>query len=379
MVKVNADYHSIARPFIFPMIEAKVAKHPKPVINLGIGDISLPLIPTVAKAIKEAVHKMEKTPVGYGPSTGYPFLKEAIIENEYHQYGISTDEVFITEGTKADSIAVQELFCQSACVGLLDPTYPAYSDGCLLSGKTHRFPLPCTPYFPEPPEETLDLIYLCSPNNPTGIAMHRELMTRWVAYAQRHNSIIFFDGAYAAFATPSIPKSIYEIQGARQVAIEMRSFSKTAGFTGLRCAYVIVPKELLEGKVHALWTLRQNIKCNGVSYPIQCGALASLSQEGKKEAGAQVNYYMTQTKALREGLQERGIPIFGGIDCPYLWWSAPQGVSSWQFFDLLLDHGIVSIPGIGFGLQGEGYVRLSGFVSPETVQAALDALPLLIY
>lgn len=393
MAKINSSYQSLKREYIFPIIEKKLEDLKKfkgelKIINLGIGDIALPLSPTVVKAVTLAVEEMgqKDSLKGYGPSEGYFFLREAIASNEFAQLGISPQEIFISEGTNQDIANIQEIFCNSSRVAVSDPTYPVYSDTTILSGKEKNIIyLPCdksTGFVPKPPLQPCDLIYICSPNNPTGVALKRNELEDWVQYAKEHQAIILFDHAYLAFVTsPDVPKSIYEIPGAKEVVIEFRSFSKSAGFTGLRCAYTVVPKTLQghfgEDKIplHNLWSKRQSIKTNGVSYPIQKGAEAVYSQKGKEEIDQQIKLYQDLAKSLLLGLKNLGHKCYGGIDSPYIWWKTPGELTSWQFFDLLLEKcGIISVPGVGFGKCGEGYVRLSAFSSEDKIKEALNRI-----
>lgn len=386
MVKLNSHFKKLKRTYIFSTIEQKLeelqAQQPSAsVINLGIGDIALPLAPSIAKAISEAALEMTTTEGlrGYGPSEGYFFLRDAIAKNHYARYGIGADEIFISDGINTDCVNIQELFSLRATVGIPSPTYPAYLDSNLMAGRSKILTLPCIEknnFAPIPPLEHCDVIYLCTPSNPTGVAMTREELEAWVAYARRENALLLVDNAYEAFITsPNIPRSIYEIEGAQEVAVEFRSFSKSAGFTGLRCAYTVLPKKVANGKLFPLWKRRQAAKTNGVAYPIQKGAEAVFSTQGKQETEAQVASYMRQAHALNHGLTRLGFTCFGGTDSPYIWWKVPAGFTSWEFFDKLLEtcH-LISIPGSGFGLSGEGYVRLSAFTTSEKVALALSRL-----
>jgi LL-diaminopimelate aminotransferase len=387
MVQLNTHFKKLKREYVFPIIERKLAeareKHPHlSVVNLGVGDIALPLVPSVAKAICDATQEMT-TPSGmrgYGPSEGYSFLKVAICKTSYAGCSISPDEIFISEGTNGDSTNIQELFSTKCKIGIPDPTYPAYLDSAIIGGRLSKVVLlPCTEengFCPVPPQEHLDVIYLCSPNNPTGVAMTRVQLKAWIDYARRENAIILLDNAYEAFVTSSeVPRSIYEIEGAKEVAIEFRSFSKSSGFTGLRCAYTVVPKAIAGGKMNTMWLKRQSIKYNGVSYPIQRAAEASLSPEGLKETKTQVAQYLEQGKILSTGLSKLGFSCVGGHDAPYIWWKVPSGKTSWEFFDEILEKcHLISIPGRGFGHHGEGYIRLSTFTTKDQAQLALDRL-----
>lgn len=387
MPKLNSHYNDLRREYIFPIIDQKLAdlklKFPDSrVINLGVGDICLPLVPSIAEAICRAVQEMttEEGVHGYGPSVGYSFLREAIAKNLFREVGISADEIFISDGANTDTSNIQELFCLENVIGITDPTYPVYLDTNIMAGKGSKIVLlPCTEetgFCAKPPSQHCDVVYLCSPNNPSGVAMNRQQMQAWVDYAKAENAVLLLDNAYDSFITsPDVPKTIFEIEGAKDIAVEFRSFSKSAGFTGLRCAYSIVPKQVLEGKLHPLWARRQNTKSNGVSYPIQRGAEAFFSPQGQKETKAQIELYLAQAKKLREGLQKLGFSCWGGVDSPYIWWKIPNGASSWEFFDTLLNQcHLISIPGKGFGENGEGYIRLSSFTTPDNASLALERL-----
>jgi LL-diaminopimelate aminotransferase len=389
MAQGNTNFTHLKREYIFPIIEKKIADlktfQPKAsILNLGIGDVCLPLAPSIARAVQEATEEMKTNLYGYGPSQGYLFLREKIQSEYYPEF--SPEEIFISDGINTDILAILDLFHPSCRVAIPTPAYPAYLDANLIAGrKKNIFKMPCiesSGFLPLPLEHPVDLIYLCSPHNPTGMAMNTKQLSAFVSYAQSHGAILLYDNAYEAFITsPDIPRSIYEIPGAEEVAIEFRSFSKSAGFTGLRCSYHLLPKKVtaLFGKkrisLHSLWMKRQSIKYNGTSYPIQKGAEASFSLQGKKETKQQVECYQIQTRLLKEGLQKQGFTCFGGIDAPYVWWKTPNNLSSWEFFDLLLQNcHLISIPGCGFGEHGEGFVRISGFVTEETAQKALQQI-----
>jgi LL-diaminopimelate aminotransferase len=384
MAKLNSHYKKLRREYIFPIIEKKLEElHTKAdIINLGIGDISLPLAPTIGAAIARAVGEMTtpKGKRGYGPSEGYLFLREAIVKNQYAHLGITADEIFISDGANTDTANIQELFSSSNRIGIADPTYPVYLDTNIMAGRSKKIILlPCTEknrFCPVPPEEHCDIVYLCTPNNPTGVAMTFSELKAWVDYARRENAVLLIDNAYEAFTTsPDVPKTIFEVEGAKEVAIEFRSFSKTAGFTGLRCAYTVLPKAVHGGKIYPLWHRRQSTKSNGVAYPIQRGAEAVFSPQGQAETKEQINSYLTAAKILREGLLKLGYSCVGGTDAPYIWWKTPEGLSSWEFFDhLLKTYHILSIPGKGFGEHGEGYVRLSTFTTPEIATRTIEKL-----
>lgn len=385
MVQLNTHFKKLKREYVFPIIERKLAevreKHPYlSIVNLGIADVALPLVPTIAQAICQATMEMTTQARGYGPSEGYLFLREAISQKSYRNLGISPEEIFISEGTNGDSTNILELFGPKCKVGIADPTYPAYLDAAIISGRFSKVVLlPCTAetgFSPIPPKEHLDLIYLCSPSNPTGIAMNRTQLKAWIDFALREKAILLLDNAYEAFVTsPDVPRSIYEIEGAKEVAIEFRSFSKSAGFTGLRCAYTVVPKAIGKGVLNKMWLKRQSIKFNGVSYPIQRGAEASLTPQGLQETKTQVQQYLQQGNAIYQGLQKLGFSCVGAQDAPFIWWKVPSGKTSWQFFDEILEKcHLISIPGRGFGHHGEGYIRLATFTTPDQANLALQRL-----
>jgi len=389
MPKVNTHFQDLSKTYIFSTIEQKLehlkkdASHDLPILNLGIGDVAKPLAPSIASVISQAAFEMSKEAGmrGYGPSSGYPFLKQAIVASRYSHLGISPEEIFISDGINSDILNLLDLFSLHNTIAIPNPSYPAYKDACVINGRLpHLTYLPCsaeTDFLPYPPQQACDLIFLCSPHNPTGVAFTRSALSLWVEYAKKHDAIILYDSAYTAFVTShDVPLSIFEIEGAHEVAIECCSFSKSAGFTGLRCAYAVVPRTLRAPvSLHALWSRRQAIKFNGVAYPIQMGALATLMSPGKEETWRQVQDYGTCASLLRSGLLHLGFTCFGGMDSPYIWWKTPDQLSSWEFFDLLLEKGgILSIPGEGFGEYGKGYVRLSAFTSQEIVKETLSRL-----
>ncbi|MFI5334247.1 MAG: LL-diaminopimelate aminotransferase [Chlamydiales bacterium] len=390
MPKVNPHFLEVKREYIFPVIERKLEELKKTspnahIVNLGIGDVALPLAQPISRAICAAVEEMSRDGKvrGYGPSEGYAFLRKAIAENEYANLGISQEEIFISDGINSDIVNILDLFDTENRIGITDPTYPVYLDASVMGGRGQKLlSLPCleeNSFAPKPPREACDLIFLCSPQNPTGTALTSTQLKDWVEYAKKHKAILLFDAAYAAFITsPSVPKSIFEIEGAKEVAIEFRSFSKTAGFTGLRCGYTVLSKSLTAHlgeknlPLHPLWSKRQNTKSNGVSYPIQRGAEAVYTDEGQRETRAQIASYLDQAATLRNGLAAMGYRVWGGVDSPYIWWKTPEGFTSWEFFDLLLNQcQIISVPGSGFGKHGEGYVRLSAFTTADKAQEAL--------
>lgn len=377
MVTLNSDFQKITKQYLFPLIDEKKAellgREPDAqLINMGIGDISLPLAPSVVQGLENAAREMGERPFGYGPAEGYAFLRERIVEVEYGAYGIGAEEVFVSEGINSDLCAIEELFDRDQHVAVLDPTYPVYGDISVMAGRHNITKIPCIEehgFLPQVPKgEKFDLIYLCSPNNPTGVAMTYDNLREWVEFARVNQSVIFFDAAYAGFITSKdVPKSIYEIEGAEEVAIEFRSFSKSAGFTGLRLGYCVVPKKISKS-LYDIWVLRQNTKTNGTSYPVQRAGLSALSEQGQKECAEQVRSYQRQGEVIKKSLEELGFTCLGGKDSPYIWWKIPSG-NSWDFFDKLLNElKIVAIPGVGFGECGEGFIRLSSFVTEATVE-----------
>jgi LL-diaminopimelate aminotransferase len=402
MARVNEHFLKLQAGYLFPEIGRRVAKfaaeHPEAkIIRLGIGDVTEPLPPAIVEAMHKAVDEMgrRETFRGYGPEQGYDFLRNAIAENDYHSRGanISADEIFISDGSKCDTGNILDIFGTDNVVAVTDPVYPVYVDTNVMAGHTGavdaagRFAglvyLPVTAendFVAALPDRRVDLIYLCYPNNPTGTVVTREVLTRWVEYARQNNALILYDAAYEAYiSTPGIPHSIFEIPGAREVAIEFRSFSKTAGFTGTRCAFTVIPSSLTgttsdgtKVEIHRLWNRRHSTKFNGVSYPIQRGAEAVYSPRGKEQVRAIIDFYMTNARQLREGLQALGLQVFGGVDAPYVWLKTPDQMRSWDFFDRLLSVShLVGTPGSGFGPSGEGYFRLSAFNSRDNVAEAL--------
>jgi LL-diaminopimelate aminotransferase len=403
MALVNENFLKLQAGYLFPEIgkrrRAFQQAHPEAkIISMGIGDVTEPLVPAVIEAMHKAVDEMAhaKTFRGYDDGgIGYEFLREAIRINDFQARGIQIDidEIFISDGAKSDTANSQELFGLGNVVAVTDPVYPVYIDSNVMAGRTGPVAkqgvyqkilyMPATvenKFVPEPPEEKADLIYLCFPNNPTGAVATRKQLQRWVEYAQKSRSVLFFDAAYEAFISdPDIPHSIYEIPGAKEIAIEFRSFSKTAGFTGVRCAYSVVPKTLRADSdagqsvaLNPLWSRRLCTKFNGVSYITQAGAAATYSAEGKKQIRATIAVYMNNARMIRETLSGLGYQVYGGVNAPYIWLKTPEGLSSWEFFDLLLAKAnIITTPGVGFGPSGEGYVRLTAFGEPENVREAL--------
>lgn len=400
MALVNEHFLKLQSNYLFSDIAKKVNSfkitHPKQkIIRMGIGDVTQPLAPAVIEAMHKAVDEMasKETFHGYGPEQGYPFLIDAIIKNDYESIGVSLEpsEVFISDGAKSDCGNIGDLLRHDNSIGVTDPVYPVYIDSNVMSGRTGTWEngiwsdvvyIPCTAenqFVPELPSRRVDIIYLCYPNNPTGTTLTKEELKKWVNYALANDAIIMYDSAYEAYIQdPTIPHSIYEIKGAKKVAIEFRSFSKTAGFTGVRCGYTVVPKEVsattLKGErvfLNKLWHRRQCTKFNGTSYITQRGAEAVYSPEGKKQIRQTINYYMNNAKLMKEGLEACGLQVYGGTNAPYLWVKTPDGLSSWKFFEkLLYEVFIVSTPGVGFGPSGEGYLRLTAFGDhDDTIEA----------
>ena len=405
MVKINENFLKLQDNYLFSNINKRVAEYLKSnpnskLIKLGIGDVTRPIPTAVIDAIKKAINEMgnSKTFRGYGPEQGYEFLRKEIVENEYKKLNINIDEVFVSDGSKCDTANIVELFDKDIKVAITDPVYPVYLDSNVMYGRTGEFNRETGKYdgiiymeateknnftpLPNDLEEIPDLIYICSPNNPTGIAMKKEDLEKWVEFAKENNSIILFDAAYEAFVgSDNIPHSIYEIKGAKEVAIEFKSYSKTAGFTGLRCAYTVVPKELLiksnnkEISINSLWNRRSTTKFNGVSYIIQRGAEAIYTDEGKKQIKENICYYKENAKIIKEGLKKAGIIAYGGIDSPYVWLKTPNNLKSWDYFDMLLEkYNIVGTPGVGFGPSGEGYFRLTAFGDRDNTIEAMKRL-----
>jgi LL-diaminopimelate aminotransferase len=404
-VRINEHFAKLPAGYLFPEIGRRVrayqAAHPDAkVIRLGIGDVTEPLAPAITEAMHAAVDEMSKRETfrGYGPEQGYDFLVEAIRAHDYAARGveIAADEIFVSDGSKCDSGNVQELFALGAKVAVTDPVYPVYVDSNVMAGRTPaagadgRYPgfvylvgSEANGFQPEPPAEPVDVVYLCSPNNPTGTIMTRAQLERWVAWARETDALIIFDAAYESYiADPAVPHSIFEIPGARDHAIELRSFSKRAGFTGVRCAFMVVPKTVMgvdpSGKrvaLNALWSRRHSTKFNGASYIVQRGAAAAYSPAGLAQTTAQIAFYMENARLLREGLAAAGFTVFGGVHAPYLWLRTTGGMGSWDFFDRLLDRArVVGTPGAGFGPAGEGYFRLSAFNSRANVDEAIERI-----
>ncbi len=391
MAYLNEHYQKLKAGYLFPEIGRRVrafaaANPDAKIIRLGIGDVTEPLAPAIVAAMHAAVDELasRETFRGYGPEQGHDFLIDAIQHGDYASRGVPVekDEIFVSDGSKCDVGNVQELFDANAVIAVTDPVYPVYVDSNLMAGRNLVY-LPTTPangFFPTPPEARVDVVYLCSPNNPTGAVMTRDQLAQWVAWARSHDVLIVFDAAYEAYISdPALPRSIYELDGARDCAIEMRSFSKRAGFTGVRCAFMVVPKGLT-GKtragetmnLHAMWARRHSTKFNGASYVVQRGAAAVYTPAGLEETRAQIAFYMENARLLREGLGAAGLTVHGGVHAPYLWLETPNGQPSWDFFDRLLrDAHVVGTPGAGFGPNGEGCFRLSAFNSRDNVVEAI--------
>ncbi len=401
MFKINENYLKLPGSYLFSTIGKKVSAyqeaHPNAsVIRLGIGDVTQPLAPSIIEALHQAVDEMGQAETfhGYAPDLGYAFLRDAIAENEYQSRGckISPDEIFVSDGAKSDSANIQEIFSIDNKIAICDPVYPVYLDSNAMAGRTGDYDpktemwsgviyMPCTEnngFAPALPEETPDLIYLCSPNNPTGTALTRTQLQEWVDYANRVGAVILFDAAYEAYISDEdVPHSIYECEGARTCAIEMRSFSKNAGFTGTRLGFTVVPADLTCGDVtlHSLWARRHGTKYNGAPYIQQRAGMAVYTPEGKAQIAEQVAYYMNNAKVIKEGLKDAGYTVFGGVNAPYIWLKTPDGMTSWEFFDYLLEKAnVVGTPGSGFGPSGEGYFRLTAFGTYENSVAALERI-----
>ncbi|MCM1310189.1 MAG: LL-diaminopimelate aminotransferase [Bacteroides sp.] len=392
MIKVNSNFGRLTPSYLFSEVGRKIADFQAAnpdveVIRMSIGDVTRPICPAAVEALHRAADEQSngKTFHGYGPEQGYDFLRLRIKFADYGDLPISENEIFISDGAKSDLGNIGDILAPDAKVAVTNPVYPVYVDTNTMAGREIEY-LDCTEpngFLPELPKENPDIIYLCYPNNPTGTAMTRAELTKWVNYALEHGALILFDSAYEIFITdPDVPHSIYEIDGATRCAIEFRSFSKTAGFTGMRCGYTVVPKELTgvddEGhsvKLHSLWLRRQSTKFNGASYPIQRAAEAIYTPEGRKQILRTVEYYRENARLMLRELPKAGLRCFGGINAPYVWVKAPNGLTSWEFFDLLLSKcGVASTPGVGFGSCGEGYVRLTAFNTHANTRKALKKI-----
>lgn len=404
MLRINDNYLRLPGSFLFAAVARRVkeyqAAHPDAdIIRLGIGDVTQPLVPAVIEAMHKAVDEMgvKETFRGYGPDFGYDFLVNAIREGDYASRGvdIAFDEVFISDGAKSDVGNIQELFADDAVIAVTDPVYPVYVDSNAMAGRAGHYVndrwdrlvyLPCNAendFVPAVPDRDVDVIYLCYPNNPTGTVLTKEQLKVFVDWAKEHGALIIYDAAYRAFVTtPGVPLSIYEMEGAKEVAIECNSFSKTAGFTGTRCAYTVIPHEVVgkdekgnDVSLNTLWKRRMATKFNGVSYPVQRAAAAVYTPEGQQQIKAVIDGYLENAHIIRDGLAAQGFTVFGGTDSPYVWLKVPEGMTSWDFFDLLLDKcHIVGTPGSGFGPSGEGYFRLTAFNTLDLTKKAVERM-----
>lgn len=404
-MKANTNFTKLPQSYLFSEVAARIRYHKESnpeseVIRMDIGDVTLPIARCVLDAMHKGIEEMASTATfrGYGPEQGYAFLREAISEGDYKSRGldISPDEIFISDGAKSDLGNLGDIYSSDSVVAVADPGYPVYVDTAVMGGRGGDLTesgrwnkivyIDCTPengFVPRPPKEHADVVYLCSPNNPTGVVFDRETLKEWVDYARREKAVIVYDSAYEAFVDdPAVPRSIYEIPGAQEVAIEIRSFSKTAGFTGLRCGYTVVPKALKasgengeEVSVNRLWNRRQSTKFNGASYPIQCGAAALYSPEGRAAIKENIDVYKSNARYIKKKLSEAGFETYGGEHSPYVWARHPEQTDSWALFaKLLKEAGISCTPGIGFGRAGGGYIRLTGFNTPEKTREAMDRL-----
>lgn len=401
MAKVNENYQKLPGSYLFSEIARRTAayseEHPEAnLIKMGIGDVTRPLAPAVIEAMHNAVNDLSKPETfhGYGPEQGYDFLREVIAENDFHVRGvdIAVDEIFVSDGAKSDCGNIGDILAIDNKIAVCDPVYPVYVDTNAMAGRageydeeaqgwTNIYYMPTTAennFCPALPDCKVDVIYLCSPNNPTGTVLNADQLKIWVDYANENGSIIMFDAAYERFiAEDAIPHSIYEIEGAKTCAIEFRSFSKTAGFTGARCGYTVVPKDLVRDgqSLNAMWNRRQTTKFNGASYVIQRGAAAVYSEEGARQIEETLDYYRANAKVIKEGLESAGFTVFGAVNSPYIWCQTPEGMGSWEFFDkLLTEANIITTPGAGFGPSGEGYVRLTAFGDAEATKEAMERI-----
>lgn len=401
MAKVNENYQKLPGSYLFSEIARRTAaysgEHPEAnLIKMGIGDVTRPLAPAVIEAMHNAVNDLSKPETfhGYGPEQGYDFLREVIAENDFHARGvdIAVDEIFVSDGAKSDCGNIGDILAIDNKIAVCDPVYPVYVDTNAMAGRageydeeaqgwTNIYYMPTTAendFCPALPDCKVDVIYLCSPNNPTGTVLNADQLKVWVDYANENGSIIMFDAAYERFITEdAIPHSIYELEGAKTCAIEFRSFSKTAGFTGARCGYTVVPKDLVRDgqSLNAMWNRRQTTKFNGASYVIQRGAAAVYSEEGARQIEETLDYYRANAKVIKEGLESAGFTVFGAVNSPYIWCQTPEGMGSWEFFDkLLTEANIITTPGAGFGPSGEGYVRLTAFGDAEATKEAMERI-----
>lgn len=397
MAKINENYNKLPGSYLFSTIAKKVAAYnkanpDKEIIKMGIGDVTRPLVPAVIEAMHSAVDEMGSADGfrGYGPEQGYDFLRNKIVETDYAGLGIEPDEIFVSDGAKSDCGNIGDIFSIDNIVAVCDPVYPVYVDTNAMAGRAGDFVdgkwnnlyyMPCLAennFLPKIPDKKVDIIYLCFPNNPTGVAATREQLKPWIKYAKENDSVILYDSAYEAFITDTeVPHSIYELEGAKEVAIEFRSFSKTAGFTGTRCAYTVVPKALIRNgaSLNGLWNRRQCTKFNGVPYIIQKGAEAVYSEIGRKQIKENIEYYLENAKIIRKALTEAGLKVYGGENAPYIWAQTPNNMGSWEFFDKLLEEAnVVTTPGEGFGPSGEGYIRLTAFSTKENTIKAMERI-----
>ncbi len=401
MYKINTNYQKLPGSYLFSDIAKKVStftqKHPEAdIIRLGIGDVTQPIAPAMIEAMHKAVDEMgdAKTFRGYAPDLGYDFLRNAIVAHDYQARGcaITADEIFVSDGAKSDSGNIQEIFAQDNRIAVCDPVYPVYIDSNVMAGRTGEYDaatqtwsnviyMPCTAenhFVPEFPKENPDIIYLCLPNNPTGTTLTKEQLQMWVDYANRIGAVIIYDAAYEAYISESnVAHTIYECEGARTCAIEIRSFSKNAGFTGVRLGFTVVPKDLVcDGvSLHDMWARRHGTKFNGAPYIIQRAGEAVYSEAGQTQIKEQVGYYMHNAKTIYTGLKEAGYEVFGGVNAPYIWLKTPEHMTSWEFFDFLLEKAnVVGTPGCGFGPSGEGYFRLTAFGTYENSVRALERI-----
>ena len=406
MIKINENFLELQDSYLFSTIAKKVEEFQKNnpnkrIIKLGIGDVTRPIVPAVIDAMHKAVDEMGNNDTfrGYGPEQGYEFLREKIVDYDYKRIGVDIEknEIFVSDGAKCDTGNIGDILGLDNIVAITDPVYPVYLDTNVMAGRSGKYNkekniyeniiyMPAVAennFVPELPKRIPDMIYLCLPNNPTGTTLTKTELKKWVDYARQNKSLILFDSAYEAYISEEdVPHSIYEIEGAKDVAIEFRSFSKTAGFTGIRCAYTVIPKNLKgytkDGKevyLHGLWNRRHGTKFNGVSYPVQKAAEAIYSEEGRKQINENINYYMNNAKIIKEGLQETGYTVYGGVNAPYIWLKVPDGLTSWEFFDKLLEEAnVVGTPGVGFGPSGEGYFRLTAFGTKENTVEAIERI-----
>ncbi|MCH5185249.1 MAG: LL-diaminopimelate aminotransferase [Oscillospiraceae bacterium] len=401
MAKINENYLKLPGSYLFSVINQKVdaftKKNPgKELIRMGIGDVTRPLVPSVIGAMKDAVEEMGTFEGfhGYGPEQGYDFLRDLIVENDYRKKGIDiqADEVFVSDGAKSDTGNIGDIFSADNKVAVCDPVYPVYVDTNAMSGRAGSYDkesghwseliyMECSAengFLPPIPDKHADLIYLCFPNNPTGMAADRDYLKKWVDYAISEGSVILFDSAYETFITqPEIPHSIFEIEGAKKCAVEFRSFSKTAGFTGNRCAYTVIPHELvIDGaRVNSLWNRRHTTKFNGVPYIVQRGAAAVYGEQGQREIKEVIKYYLNNAEIIRGGLAKAGLTVYGGVNAPYIWAKTPDNMPSWDFFDRLLEEAnVITTPGVGFGPSGEGYIRFTAFGDADKTKEAVERI-----